>query len=299
MKRLVGMVVAVVILTAILPSLALSQEFYGAAPVGYAQRMQPVVSRFAGLPVHVRAIPVAGQNVAYWGNFEGVARELLSNYGFRVLDPRVPCGNQVLVEVAQFLPTRISMGSYLAKRLGLASSGFQITTSGTIEVWIGGELAPGGSVSFRGSDVARGTAMSYNNQPQAASGIGYNSGTAGGVAYSATPGAGYYTSGGQWVQPGGGGYVQPGGYAQPQYGGGANVSLDAFGQAGYYIPSGGQQYAGGYSAPYSNGSYPINPLPIAAPGGNGAVVSDQQFPDSENAIRKALEPAIRKLALGR
>jgi len=290
--------VAVVVLTAILPSLALGQEFY--SPISSATAG---ASRFAGMSVVV-TVQMSGPYISYWGDFRSAANELLHKAGFTVVEGRVYCPNRAKVIVAQFDVKKVGGIAGQIKKFGMAIPDFKITTSGHIELWVGDEMV--GSEPFRGSDTAHGLALSYGQGSQAqlpnygynqAYGQGYGGYTPsygqGGVALDATGQAGVYGPNGQWAQGGQTyGNALPmgyGGYAPTYAQGGAAQSCNG---AGYYTPN-GVWIQPGVNGAAANGY-------TGAPQGNGSVaISSQEFPDAENAIRKALGPAIRKLAQGR
>lgn len=307
----VWMVVLVVVLAAILPSLALGQEFYSPEPSATAGP-----SRFAGMPVVVM-VQISGPYITYWGDFQSVARELLANdAGLAVVEGH--CPNRAKVVVAQFDVRKVGGAAVRIKEVGVGTSGFKIATSGHIELWVGDEMVA--SVPFNGTDTARGLAISYGQGGLPATGYyggqgyggympaygqgglalpaatGYYGYGQGGVSVSldVTGQAGCFLPNGQFVQPQGpqGGYAQSG-YAAGMYVGGTATSLDATGQAGYFLPNGQffQPGVGTYNGNYNYGG--------VAPQRGSIAIQSQQFPDAENCIRKALEPAIKKLAQGR
>jgi len=69
------------------------------------------------------------------------------------------------------------------------------------------------------------------------------------------------------------------------------VAQSSLNGAGYYTPNGVWVQPGANGAAFGNYN--------AAPQKGSIAIASQEMPDAENCIRKALEPAIKKLALGR
>jgi len=295
----VWMVVALVMLM-VVP--ALGQEFYSPTPAAVAQ---PSRNPLRGLPVRVVVRLSAPWNTYYMGDFQSVAEDLILANGGSV--DYTQNANILEVVVSQFQVKALQSVAVSHRQIGLATSGFKISTKGHVRLIVRGQVVR--SVPFSGSDTAKGLALSYGQggQVQLPATGGYSGGygqgygygypqafTPGGVALDATGQAGVYING-QWVQSGqtydnampmGYGGVAPT-YAQ---GGVAQSSLNG---AGYYTPNGVWVQPGANGAAFGN--YNSN----AAPQKGSIAIASQEMPDAENAIRKALEPAIKKLAQGR
>ena len=293
----VWMVVVVVVMAAILPSLALGQyyEDQPTATVGPARNL------LRGLPVQV-VVRVAGPYVYLYGDFRSNAEHYVTINGGTI--DYLQSANFVEVVTGDFQPESQQGISASNGRLAIATSAMASSTAGVVRLIVRGQVIH--SVQFDGRDIARGITIAYGKGAQAqlpyangyGQGYGYDGYTPaysqGGVAYSATPGAVVYTPNGQLVQSDG---AQP--YGMP-YGnaiqqncgqGGGGVAYSATTGAGVYTPNGQFVQSGINGAAFNGNGY------VSPQGGNIAIYS-QHFPNAEKAIRKALEPAIKKLALG-
>jgi len=291
----VWMAVVVVVLTAILPSLGFAQPYYDPTPTAQAG---PARNLLRGLPVQV-VVRVAGPYVYMYGDFKTNAEHYVTINGGSI--DNMQFANLVEVVIGDFQPESQQGISVSNGRLAIATSALTNSTTGIVRLTVRGQVIH--SVQFDGRDIARGITIAYGKGAQAqlpyANGYGQGYGypqayTPGGVALDATGQAGVYVNG-QWVQPG----AQPYGNAMPYAGpvqqaypqGG--VAYSATPGAVVYAPN-GQLVPSGASNPYNYNGY------AGAPQGNGnVVIYNQQFPRAEKAIRRALEPAIRRLALGR
>ena len=295
MKR--SLVALVVLLVALMVVPALGQEFYSPEPAAVAQ---PSRNPLRGLHVRVVVRLSAPWNTYYMGDFQSAAEDLILANGGSV--DYTQNANILEVVVSQFQVKAIQSVAVSHKKIGLATSGFKIMTKGHVRLIVRGQVVR--SQPFQGTDTAKGLALSYGQGGQAqlpnltGQAYGYGQGYGGyapsygqgGVALDATGQAGVYVNG-QWVQPGVGNL---GGGAAPMpmynYGGTTTSSLSP---AGYYTPD------GRWIQPGSNGAV-FNGYAGGSSQGNGSIaIASQEMPDAENAIRKALEPAIRRLALGR
>jgi len=297
MRRIqVALVVSLAVLM-VVP--AMGQEFYSPTPTAVAQ---PARNLLKGLPVQV-VVRVAGPYVYMYGDFKSNTEHYVTVNGGTV--DYLQSANIVEVVIGDFQPTSTQGISANKGRLAIATSGVTNATTGTVRLVVRGQIVH--SVQFEGKDIARGITIAYGK---------------GGGAQAQLPATGYY---------GGQGY---GGFAPATFGQGG-VALDATGQAGVYGPNGqfqsGQTYGnampmgyGGYQPTYAPSGATTSSLNPAGyytpdgqwiqPGANGAAINgsagapqgngniaiyNQQFPNAEKAIRKALEPAVKKLAQGR